>query len=218
MVKFISAKEAAQFFKDDQSVMIGGFLKCGSPTAVIDEILKTNVKNLTLIGNDTSLPDSDRGKLISAQRIKKAIVSHIGTNPETVFQMNAGTLEVELAPQGSLAERIRAGGAGLGGVLTPTGVGTDIEKGKQLINVDGKYYILEKPLRANIALIYATNADGYGNLSYFGSTRNFNVVMASAADIVIAEVDYLHNEPLDPNNVIVPGIMVDYIVAKEKVK
>ncbi len=218
MVKFISAKEAAQFFKDDQSVMIGGFLKCGSPTAVIDEILKTNVKNLTLIGNDTSLPDSDRGKLISAQRIKKAIVSHIGTNPETVFQMNAGTLEVELAPQGSLAERIRAGGAGLGGVLTPTGVGTDIEKGKQLINVDGKNYILEKPLRANIALIYATNADGYGNLSYFGSTRNFNVVMASAADIVIAEVDYLHNEPLDPNNVIVPGIMVDYIVAKEKVK
>lgn len=218
MVKFISAKEAAQFFKDDQSVMIGGFLKCGSPTAVIDEILKTNVKNLTLIGNDTSLPDSDRGKLISAQRIKKAIVSHIGTNPETVFQMNAGTLEVELAPQGSLAERIRAGGAGLGGVLTPTGVGTDIEKGKLLINVDGKNYILEKPLRANIALIYATNADGYGNLSYFGSTRNFNVVMASAADIVIAEVDYLHNEPLDPNNVIVPGIMVDYIVAKEKVK
>ena len=218
MVKFISAKEAAQFFKDDQSVMIGGFLKCGSPTAVIDEILKTNVKNLTLIGNDTSLPDSDRGKLISAQRIKKAIVSHIGTNPETVFQMNAGTLEVELAPQGSLAERIRAGGAGLGGVLTPTGVGTDIEKGKQLINVDGKNYILEKPLRANIALIYATNADGYGNLSYFGSTRNFNVVMASAADIVIAEVDYLHNEPLDPNNVIVPGIMVDYIVAKENVK
>ena len=218
MVKFISAKEAAQFFKDDQSVMIGGFLKCGSPTAVIDEILKTNVKNLTLIGNDTSLPDSDRGKLISAQRIKKAIVSHIGTNPETVFQMNAGTLEVELAPQGSLAERIRAGGAGLGGVLTPTGVGTDIEKGKQLINVDGKNYILEKPLRANRALIYATNADGYGNLSYFGSTRNFNVVMASAADIVIAEVDYLHNEPLDPNNVIVPGIMVDYIVAKEKVK
>ncbi len=218
MVKFISAKEAAQFFKNDQSVMIGGFLKCGSPTAVIDEILKTNVKNLTLIGNDTSLPDSDRGKLISAQRIKKAIVSHIGTNPETVFQMNAGTLEVELAPQGSLAERIRAGGAGLGGVLTPTGVGTDIEKGKQLINVDGKNYILEKPLRANIALIYATNADGYGNLSYFGSTRNFNVVMASAADIVIAEVDYLHNEPLDPNNVIVPGIMVDYIVAKEKVK
>ena len=218
MVKFISAKEAAQFFKNDQSVMIGGFLKCGSPTAVIDEILKTNVKNLTLISNDTSLPDSDRGKLISAQRIKKAIVSHIGTNPETVFQMNAGTLEVELAPQGSLAERIRAGGAGLGGVLTPTGVGTDIEKGKQLINVDGKNYILEKPLRANIALIYATNADGYGNLSYFGSTRNFNVVMASAADIVIAEVDYLHNEPLDPNNVIVPGIMVDYIVAKEKVK
>ncbi len=218
MVKFISATEAAQFFKNDQSVMIGGFLKCGSPTMVIDEILKTNVNNLTLIANDTSLPDSDRGKLISAHRIKKAIVSHIGTNPETVFQMNNGTLEVELAPQGSLAERIRAGGAGLGGVLTPTGIGTDIETGKQLINVDGQDYILEKPLRANIALIYATNADHFGNLSYFGSTRNFNVVMASAADIVIAEVDYLHNEPLDPNNVIVPGIMVDYIVTREKVK
>ena len=132
--------------------------------------------------------------------------------------MNAGTLEVELAPQGSLAERIRAAGAGLGGILTPTGIGTDVAKGKQIINVDGKDYILEKPLRANIALIYATNADKFGNLSYFGSTRNFNVVMASAADIVIAEVDHLHNEPLDPNNVIVPGIMVDYIVAKENVK
>lgn len=218
MVKFISASEAAQFFENDQSVMIGGFLKCGSPTMVIDELLKTSIKNLTLIGNDTSTPDSDRGKLISAHKIKKAIVSHIGTNPETVAQMNAETLEVELAPQGSLAERIRAAGAGLGGVLTPTGIGTDVAKGKQIINVDGKDYILEKPLRANIALIYATNADKFGNLSYFGSTRNFNVVMASAADIVIAEVDYLHNEPLDPNNVIVPGIMVDYIVAKENVK
>ena len=218
MVKFISATEAAKFFNDNNSVMIGGFLKCGAPTAVIDELLKTSIKDLTLIGNDTSLPDSDRGKLVSAHKIKKAIVSHIGTNPETVAQMNAGTLEVELTPQGSLAERIRAGGAGLGGVLTPTGIGTDVAKGKQIINVDGKDYILEKPLRANIALIYATHADKFGNLSYFGSTRNFNVVMASAADIVIVEVDYLHNEPLDPNNVIVPGIMVDYIVAKENVK
>lgn len=218
MVKFISAAEAAQFFKNDLSVMIGGFLKCGSPTAVIDELLKTNIQNLTLIGNDTSLPDSDRGKLISARKVKKAIVSHIGTNPETVAQMNAGTLEVELAPQGSLAERIRAGGAGLGGILTPTGIGTDVEKGKQIIHLNDRDYILETPLRANIALIYATNADHFGNLSYFGSTRNFNVVMATAADIVIAEVDYLHNEPLNPNNVIVPGIAVDYIVAKEIVK
>lgn len=218
MVNFISTTEAVKFFKNNQSIMIGGFLKCGSPTSVIDELVNTSVQNLTIIGNDTSMPNSDRGKLISAHKVKKAIVSHIGTNPETVAQMNAGTLDVELVPQGSLAERIRAGGSGLGGILTPTGIGTDIEKGKQIINVDGRDYILEKPLRADIALIYATHADHFGNLSYFGSTRNFNVVMALAADIVIAEVDYLHNEPLDPNNVIVPGIVVDYIVAKENVK
>lgn len=218
MVKFISAAEAALFFEDNQSVMIGGFLKCGSPTMVIEELLKTPVKNLTLIGNDTSLPNSDRGKLICAHKIKKAIVSHIGTNPETVAQMNSGQLEVELAPQGSLAERIRAGGAGLGGILTPTGVGTDVAAGKQIINVDGTDYILEKPLKADIALVYATHADRFGNLSFFGSTRNFNAIMPFAAKLVIVEADYLHDEPLNPNNVIVPGIVVDYIVAKEKVK
>jgi acetate CoA/acetoacetate CoA-transferase alpha subunit len=216
MVKFISAKEAVQFFKNNQSIMIGGFIKCGTPTQVIDELLSTDISDLTLIANDTSLSNSDRGKLISAHKIKKAIVSHIGTNPDTVAQMNDGILDVELVPQGTLAERIRAGGAGLGGVLTPTGVGTSVADGKQIVNVDGQDFILEKPLKADVALVYATNADKFGNLSFFGSTRNFNAVMPPAAKVVIAEVDNLFDEPLDPNHVVVPGIFVDYIIVKDK--
>lgn len=215
MVEFITAKKAAAFFKSGQNVMIGGFLKCGSPNAVIDELLKTDVRDLTLIANDTSMPDSDRGKLVCAGKVRKALVSHIGTNPETVERMNAGLLEVEFVPQGTLAERIRAGGAGLGGILTPVGVGTEVAKGKETITVDGKEYLLEKPLKADVALVYATNADYFGNLSFFGSTRNFNAVMPMAADLVIAEVDNLRKEPLDPNNIIVPGIFVDYIVTKD---
>jgi len=216
MVQFITAKKATSFFKDGQKVMIGGFLKCGAPTAVIEELLKTEIKDLILISNDTSMPDSDRGRLVCAHKIKKALVSHIGTNPETIKQLNDGKIEVELIPQGTLAERIRAGGAGLGGILTPVGVGTEVAKGKRSIVVDGREYLLEKPLKADIAIVYATNADRFGNLSFFGSTRNFNAIMPMAADVVIAEVDNLYDEPLNPNNIIVPGIFVDYIVVKER--
>lgn len=216
MVKIISAKEAVALFQDGQCVMIGGFLKCGSPTEVIDELIKTDVSKLTLIANDTCLPNTDRGKLIGARKVHKALVSHIGTNPETVAQMNAGELDVELIPQGTLAERIRAGGAGLGGILTPTGVGTEVARGKQIINVDGQDFLLEKPLKADIALVYATNADKFGNLSFYGSTRNFNAIMPPAAQVVIAEVDNLSDEYIDPNQIIVPGIFVDYIVVRNK--
>lgn len=212
MVKFITPQEALAFFKNGQTLMIGGFINCGSPKNVIDEILKTDLQNFTLIANDTATPDTNRGKLISAHKIKKAIVSHIGTNPETVRQMNENLLEVDLQPQGSLAERIRAKGAGLGGILTPVGVGTEVENGKQTVMVDGAKYLLEKPLSADIAIVYATYADKYGNLAFHGSTRNFNVLMSMAADIVIVEAEHISEEPLSPDNIVVPGIFIDYLV------
>lgn len=214
MVKIITSKEAVKFFKSNQTVMIGGFLGCGSPDEVIDELLATDIRNLTLIANDTGTPDSDRGKLIVARKIKKAIVSHIGTNPETVAQYNSGELEVDLQPQGTLAECIRAAGAGLGGILTPTGVGTLVAGNKQVINVDGKDYLLEKPLFADVALVYASYADKYGNLAFYGSTKNFNALMPPAAKTVIAEVDELIEPAIDPNNVIVPSIYVDYLIIR----
>lgn len=214
MAEIISAATAIQFFKSGQTLMIGGFLGCGSPQLVIDELLKTDLGNWTLIANDTSTPESDRGKLIVAHKIKKALVSHIGTNPQTVAQMNRGELEVELIPQGTLAERVRAGGAGLGGVLTPVGLNTDVAKGKPIIQVDGQDFLLEKPLKADVALVYATYADKYGNLSFYGSTRNFNAIMPLAAQTVIAEVDELSETPLDPNHIVVPGIFIDYLVVR----
>lgn len=214
MVKFITAQQAVNFFESNQTVMIGGFLNCGSPSMVVEKLLQSNVRNLTLIANDTGTPDFGRGKLVAAHKIKTAIVSHIGTNPETVAQYNAGELEVDLEPQGSLAERIRAAGAGLGGILTPTGVGTSVAENKQIIKVDGRDYLLEKPLFADIALIYATYGDKYGNLAFYGSTKNFNALMPPAAKLVIAEVDELISPAIDPNNVIVPSIYVDYIVLK----
>ncbi|MBQ9035299.1 MAG: CoA transferase subunit A [Alphaproteobacteria bacterium] len=216
MAQIISASQAVQFFKSGQTLMIGGFLTCGSPQIVIDELLKTNLAGWTLIANDTSTPESDRGKLIAAHKIKKAIVSHIGTNPQTVEQMNSGKLEVDLVPQGTLAERVRAGGAGLGGILTPVGLNTDVAKNKQLINVDGQDFLLEKPLKADVALVYATYADKYGNLAFYGSTRNFNAIMPLAAQTVIAEVDELSETALNPNHVVVPGIFVDYVVVRGK--
>lgn len=209
--KLISAELAASFIQDGMSVMIGGFLKCGSPTRVIPHLLSR--KNLTLIANDTSFPDSDKGLLIAHQCVQKAIVTHIGMNPETGRQMHAGTLEVELVPQGTLAERIRAGGAGLGGILTPTGIGTVVENGKKIIEVDGVKYLLEKPLKADAALIYGSRVDSHGNVAFKGTTRNFNTVMAMAAKTVIVEAESYTTTPIDPNEVVIPGLLVDYIVA-----
>lgn len=212
MVQLITVKEAVNFFKSEQTVMIGGFLDCGSPTLVIDEILKTTLKDFTLIANDTGTAVSNRGKLVVAGKIKKALVSHIGTNTETVRMFNEGLIDVDLQPQGSIAERIRADGAGLGGILTPVGIGTDITKGKQIISINGKDFLLEKPLHADIALVYATYADKFGNLAFHGSTRNFNVLMPMAADIVIVEAEHILDKPISPDNVVVPGIFVDYII------
>ena len=214
MKKIITANMAGNLIPSGASIMIGGFLKCGTPTKVIDEILALPTKDLTLIANDTCVADSDRGKLIVNKRVKKAIVSHIGTNPETGRQMHEGTLEVELVPMGTLVERIRAGGSGLGGVLTPTGVGTVVEQGKKIVELDGKKYLLELPLKADFALIYGTKADKYGNIYLDCATKNFNPVMATAAKTVIVEADELVDTALNPNEVTIPGIFIDYIVTK----
>jgi acetate CoA/acetoacetate CoA-transferase alpha subunit len=213
MNKLISPSDAASFVKDGMTLMIGGFLGHGTPERIIDEIVASGVKSLTLIVNDTAFPDKGCGKLVTNNQVKKLIVSHIGTNPNTGQKMNSGELEIEFSPQGTLAERIRSGGAGLGGILTPVGIGTIIEEGKQMIQVDGNDFLLEKPLRADIALIYATTADDLGNLIYMGTMRNFNPLMAMAADTVIAEVEELKPAgELSPETIHTPHIFVDYIV------
>lgn len=213
MEKFISAAAAAAKIKDGMTVMIGGFLANGTPEKIIDELVKTGVKNLTLIVNDTAYPDRGCGKLIVNKQIKKLIVSHIGTNPHTSEQMNSGELEIEFCPQGSLAERVRAGGYGLGGVLMPTGLGTIVAEGKRVIEVDGKEYLLEKPIHADVALIRGSVGDKSGNLIYKGTTNNFNSLMATAADTVIAEVgELVEVGELSPETVHTPSIFVDYIV------
>ena len=211
MKKIISVSEAAKLVKNNSSLMIGGFLRCGTPTKLIDELIKNKTGNLTLIANDTSYPEHDRGKLIVNKLVKKAIVTHIGTNPETGRQMNAGELEVQLVPMGTLVERIRSAGAGLGGFLTPTGIGTIVEEGKETLEIDGRKYLLEKPLKADVAIIYATKADKFGNAFLDGTTRNFNTVMATAAETVILEAEELCNEPLNPAEVTIPGLFIDYI-------
>lgn len=212
MKKIISAVEAGGLIHDGDTVMIGGFLRCGSPEKVIAELVRDKTGNLTLIANDTCYPEYDRGQLIVNRLVKKAIVAHIGTNPETGRQMNAGELEVELVPMGTLIERIRCGGAGLGGFLTPTGVGTLVENGKTVIEENGRKYLLEKPLKADVAVVYATKADRFGNIFLDGTTRNFNTVMATAAQTVIAEPEEICDEPLNPAEITVPGIFIDYLV------
>lgn len=216
MKKIVSAREAVGLIKEGASVMIGGFLSCGAPDKLVDELVEQKIGNLTMIANDTTFPHADKGKLIINKQVKKLIVTHIGTNPETGKQMNTGELEVELVPMGTFVERIRAKGAGLGGVLTPTGVGTIVEEGKQTMEVDGKKFIFEKPLGADFALIYGTKADKFGNVSFFGTTRNFNTTMATAAETVIVQADEIV-DCLDPNEVVIPGLFIDYIVLREPV-
>ncbi|WP_018337387.1 MULTISPECIES: CoA transferase subunit A [Butyricimonas] len=213
MSKFISIEEAISKVKDGMTIMVGGFLANGTPNKIVDALAKSGVKNLTLICNDTAFPDRGVGQLIANKQVKKLFVSHIGTNPCTSEQMNSGELEIEFCPQGSLAERVRAGGCGLGGILTQTGMGTIVAEGKQIINVDGKDYLLEKPLRADVALVGASLGDKAGNLVYRGTSQNFNPLMAAAADLVIAEVNELVEVgEIAAENVKTPSIMVDYII------
>ena len=216
MQKQVTLDEAVAQVKDGMTIMVGGFLAVGAPTQIVDALVEKGVKDLTLICNDTAFPDQSIGKLIVNRQVKKLYVSHIGTNPETSNQMNAGELDVEFCPQGTLAERIRAKGAGLGGVLTATGLGTIIAEGKEVITVDGKEYLLEKPLGADVAIIGASIADEAGNLIYKGTTQNFNPLMATAADIVIAEAEeVVATGTLAPETIHTSGVYVDYLYKKQ---
>ena len=213
MAKIISAAEAAAKVQDGMTVMVGGFLGCGTPQILVDQLLAQGTKDLTLVCNDTALPDAGVGKLVVSRQFKKVIVSHIGTNPETGRQMNASELDVDLVPQGTLAERIRSAGFGLGGILTPTGVGTPVEAGKQKLTIDGKDYLLELPIKADVALVKAYKADKAGNLVFRKAARNFNPLMATAAKVVIVEAqNIVEIGEIDPDEVMTPGIFVNYLV------
>ena len=213
MNKHISIEEAVNHIKSGMTIMIGGFLGNGNPHKIIDTLIQKQINNLIIIANDTAMPDYGIGKLIVNKQVKKVITSHIGTNPITGDMMNNGELEIEFSPQGTLAERIRCGGAGLGGVLTKTGLGTIIASAKQVITIDGTDYLLEKPLRADVALLGATKGDKLGNLQYYGTSQNFNPIMAMAADIVIAEIDkVVEVGEIEPEFVHTPAIFVDYFV------
>lgn len=215
MSKLTAIEEAVAKIPDGASLMIGGFMGVGSPHRLIDELVRQGRRDLTVIANDTARPGVDIGKLIRAGAVKRLVASHIGLNPETQKQMIDGAIEVELVPQGTLAERIRVGGNGLGGVLTATGVGTTVADGKQTVEIGGRTFLLEMPLRADFALISAWRADYYGNLSYELTARNFNPVMALAADTVVAEAGEIVPVGLiPPDQVETVSVVVDYLVAR----
>lgn len=217
MAKIISKQEAVSMIKENDIIMVGGFLNVGAPTSLLEELSDKGTENLTLICNDTAFVDRGVGKLVAQKQFKKIIASHIGTNVETGNQLNSGETEVVLVPQGTLAEQIRIAGAGLGGFYTPTGIGTDVEIGKEKKSINGVEYLLELPLKANVALIKGTIVDKKGNIFFNGSTRNFNTLMATAADIVIVEAETIADVgELGPNDVMTPGIFVDYIVLEDK--
>ena len=215
-----SAEDAIDPVKDGASIMIGGFMGCGTSEILIDALVKKGVKNLTIISSDACAAGRGVAKLISNNQVKKLIASHVGLNPEVGRRMSNSDsfekLECILVPQGTFVERIRAAGAGLGGFLTPAGLGTIVADGKQLINVDGKDYILEKPLHADFAFIRASKIDKFGNTVFYGTTRNFNAAMATAADYVIAGAcEIVEIGEIDPNCIHVPGIFIDAIAGGE---
>ncbi len=213
-MKSIALDKAVAMIPDGASLMIGGFMGVGTPEPVIDELVRQGKRGLTIIANDTAMPGVGIGKLITAGCVAKVVASHIGLNPETQQKMIAGEIEVELVPQGSLAERVRAGGHGLGGILTPTGVGTLAAEGKRTIEVDGKSFLLELPIKADFALINAKDADYTGNLSYALTARNFNPLMAMAARCVIVRAENIVPVGvIPPDHVMTPAPVVDYIIA-----
>jgi acetate CoA/acetoacetate CoA-transferase alpha subunit len=213
-MKTVPLDQAVAMIPDGASVMVGGFMDVGTPERIIDEIVRQGKRDLTVIANDTASPNVGIGKLVRAKLLRKAVVSHIGLNPETQQQMMSGELEVELVPQGTLIERIRAAGYGLGGILTPTGVGTLAEQGKRQIELEGKTYLIETALAADFALVHAFLADYLGNLAYALTARNFNPVIAMAGRTVIANAD--HVVPVGviaPDHVITPAPVIDYLIA-----
>ena len=213
-MKTIALEQAAALIPDGTSVMIGGFMGVGTPERLIDELVRRGTGGLTVIANDTAMPGVGIGKLMRAGLVRRAVVSHIGLNPETQQQMIAGKTDVDLVPQGTLIERIRAGGCGLGGVLTETGVGTVVENGKRTITLDGTTYLVEPALRADFALVSAFLADYLGNLTYALTARNFNPVIAMAADAVIVDAEHIvPTGVIPPDHVMTPAPLVDYLVA-----
>ena len=215
-MRTISVEEAVTKIDDGASLLIGGFMGVGTPERIIDEIVRQAKRELTVIANDTAIPGTGIGKLISAKLVRRLIASHIGLNPETQRQMMDGDLVVDLVPQGTLIERIRAGGYGLGGVLTPTGVGTEVEKGKQKVDVGGRTYLVEVALQADFALVHAFLADYHGNLAYALTGRNFNPIMAMAGDTVIASADQIVPVGvIAPDHVVTPAPVVDYLIGNQ---
>jgi acetate CoA/acetoacetate CoA-transferase alpha subunit len=218
--KIKSADEAVANIRNGVRIMIGGFMACGTPENLIDALVRKNVKELTIISNDAGVPGRGVDKLLRNGQIKTLIASHVGLNPEVMRRVGTYVeeerIECVLIPQGTLAERIRAGGAGLGGFLTPTGIGTIVAEGKKILTVEGRDYLLELPLRADFALIRSTISDKFGNTFYNGTTRSFNPVMATAADhVIVGACEIVEIGAIDPNNIVTSGIFVDSIVGGE---
>ena len=216
--KITTLEEIMTYFRDGMTLMVGGFGGVGNPPTIIDSILQKGIKDIDLICNDTAFPDIGVGRLITQRRVRKVIASHIGSNPNAGLQMTAGDIEVEFSPQGTLAERVRAGGVGLGGILVDVGLGTIAEEGKEKVWVDGRPFILERPLTAEVSIVHAKKADAYGNLIFDTSARNFNPLVAMAGDITIAEVDEIVQVgDLDPEEIVTPGVFVDWIIRSKGV-
>jgi len=211
--KLINLETFKECLKDGMTIMFGGFMGVGTPEKLVAAIIDSGIKNLTLIGNDTAFPDTGVGPLITNGQVRKVIVSHIGTNPETGKKMFSGEMEVELVPQGSLIERIRSGGFGLGGVLTQTGLGTVVTEGKQIVDIDNQRWLLEKPLKADLAIIQANEADMAGNLTYNLTARNFNPMIALAAERVVVQAQRLVAVgKISPEHVVTPAALVDHLI------
>jgi acetate CoA/acetoacetate CoA-transferase alpha subunit len=212
-MKVVSVEEAIAMIPNGATVMVGGFMGVGTPERLLDELVRQRKSELSVISNDAAVPGKGIGKLFDAAMVSTLTASHIGLNPNAQKQMMANKIAVNLVPQGTLVERIRAGGCGLGGVLTPTGVGTIVEEGKRRVEIDGKPFLLETALRSDFALIQAFLADYLGNLTYALTARNFNPVMAMAADTVIVTAE--HIVPVGviaPDHVMTPAPLVDYLI------
>ena len=219
MKKTIKVADAVAQIPDGASLMIGGFMGVGTPPRLIEELVRQGKRDLVVIANDTARPDVGIGKLIDARLVRKVIASHIGTNPVTQRQMLAGEIEVELVPQGTLVERIRAGGYGLGGILTTTGLGTVVQDGKQTVVVDGQTFLLETPIKADFAFIGSRQADYFGNLTYALTARNFNPIMAMAAATVMAEPQSIVPVGvIPPDAVMTPAVLVKHLITKDRAR
>jgi len=216
--KIGSLEEALSHIEDGCTLMYGGFGGIGTPPSIVEGILHKGVKDLILIGNDTGFPKIGIGPLVTAGRVKKIITSHIGSNPFAGRRMTEGSMEVVFCPQGTFAERIRAGGVGLGGVLVDVGIGTVMEEGKEMVVVDGRKYLVEPALTADVAIVHAKKADAYGNLIYDKTGRNMNPLVAMAGKFTIAEADEIVSVgELDPEHIITPGIFVDMVIPSKGV-